>query len=463
MYWTDFNIIGFIAPLFVLLLVNQCIGRNSIAIRNVILLMASIFFYYGLSSTFVFLLAFVTSVNYIAGLLLLKKQSRAICGVTVFVSLLPLLFFKYANFLITDVLHIGANNLSNVALPIGISFFTFQALTYTIDIYRAKIQYKTTFVNYALFVCFFPTVMSGPIEKARNMLGQLNSKSPITLTGVVSGFQIFVWGLFKKVVVADLISGYVNNFYYAPESYTGNSYILAILLYSIQIYCDFSGYSDMSIGIARAIGFRLAENFNYPYFSTTIGQFWKKWHISLTSWFTEYLYISCGGNRVVKWRWVLNIVLVFIISGLWHGAAWTFIIWGILHAILYLIEHFINLKSKELKLPRKLLQTFYVYMAVSLAWVFFRANSMDNAWAVIKGICHPWGDLYFGSSVVSFVIMAMSLLIFILFEILTFIHRINIYNEQSCGLWRNQLFTTFMLLMVSLFGQTGASFVYSQF
>lgn len=319
-----------------------------------------------------------------------------ICGTAVVLSLLPLSFYKYADFICNEVLQLGMNHLSEIALPIGISFFSFQAITYTIDIYRGKINDRASLMNFALFVCFFPTIMSGPIEKARNLLNQINSETTITLQGITSGFQMFIWGLFKKVVVADYISGYVNNFYYSPETYTGNSYVLAILLYSIQIYCDFSGYSDMSIGIARAIGFHLSENFKFPYFSSSIGMFWKKWHISLTSWFTEYLYITCGGNRVVKWRWIINISLVFIISGLWHGAAWTFIIWGFIHAILYLFEHFISLKSKELNIPRKMIQAFYVYLAVSLAWVFFRSSSLDNAIGVIRSVVRPWGDLYLG-------------------------------------------------------------------
>lgn len=463
MYWTDINIVLFLLPLLLLLIGVQYMKRSSIICRNLILLITSCLFYYFLSSTFIFILFYVIIINYVAGILLIKKNKKSICVISTILSLLPLIFFKYVNFISTEVLQLGINKLGELALPIGISFFTFQALTYTIDIYRGKIQKESSLLNYALFVCFFPTIMSGPIEKARNLLGQINGRTLITPQGVISGFQLFMWGLFKKVVVADSISGYVNMFYYSTDSYTGNSYLFAILLYSLQIYCDFSGYSDMSIGIARSIGFKLGDNFKFPYFSTTIGQFWKRWHISLTSWFTENLYITCGGNRVVKWRWIVNISLVFIVSGLWHGAAWTFIIWGALHAILYLSEHYIKLRSENLNLPRRLLQIFYVYIMVSLAWVFFRATSFENAVNVIAGVFRPWGSLYMGSSTMSFVIMILVLVIFSAFDILIFLRKINIYDEASCVNWSNQLTTVSLLLVVSLFGHSGASFVYTQF
>jgi len=463
MYWTDFAIVGFILPLLILLLAMQQFGKKLVPLRNLILLAASYVFYYKLSSTLIVVLAYVTIVNYFAGQLLLSKKRKFICGSAVILSLMPLVFFKYAQFICNDVLRLDSGYFDGIALPIGISFFTFQALTYTIDVYRGKIQQTAPIVNYALFVCFFPTIMSGPIEKARSLLKQIAEDAPITLSGTISGFQIFIWGLFKKVVVADRISGYVGSVYSSPDVYSGNSYVFAILLYSIQIYCDFSGYSDMSIGVARALGFRLGDNFRFPYYSTTISQFWKKWHISLTSWFTEYLYISCGGNRVVKWRWIINIALVFLISGLWHGAAWTFIIWGALHAVLYLVEHSIKLRSDEFHLSRRIVQAFYVYMSVSLAWVFFRCESLNKAMSIISSSFRPWGNLYIGSSMMSFAVMSLSLTIFLVLECLVFRCYIDTYKEASCVRWRNQLTTVALMLYISLFGQSGASFVYSQF
>ncbi len=261
--------------------------------------------------------------------------------------------------------------------------------------------------------------------------------------------------------MADRIAIYTNSVFEHPDFYTGNSNLLAIILYSIQIYCDFSGYTDMAIGVARMMGFKLNDNFRFPYFSTTVRQFWKKWHISLTSWFTEYLYIACGGNRVSKWRWYINISLVFLVSGLWHGAAWTFIFWGALHAAFYLIEHIIGLNDKSLPHWRMWIQGIYVYIVISVAWVFFRANTFDEAWILISGVFGTWGHQYTTASLMGFILMSIVLTLFIILEILAYKKVVNItedkYNPYD---WRNLIFLIITLLSVSLLGPSGAQFVY---
>ena len=246
-----------------------------------------------------------------------------ILGITILLSLSPLFIYKYLTFILSDILEIPdvlqTEWISNLILPVGISFFTFQALTYTIDLYRDKVSYCKNPIDFALFVSFFPTILSGPIEKARNLLPQIKSLHPIKWNDVTTGCSLFVWGLFKKIVIADRLATYVDWAYTDIDYVKGGTLALAALFYSIQIYCDFSGYSDMAVGVARCLGFQITQNFRFPYFSTSIKDFWKKWHISLTSWFTEYVYFSLGGNRVkLKTRWVFNITMGFRVLSLIH-------------------------------------------------------------------------------------------------------------------------------------------------
>lgn len=463
MLFTDIDFLLFIVPLLVVLWAYERFKWGGVLLRNTILLVASYWFYAHLSPTYVILLGAVTLLNWMSGKSLLQQKRKWVCGITVFLSLLPLVCYKYAHFFIVDILGMAGNDFATWVLPVGISFFTFQALTYTIDVYRGKIKKEAPLIDFMLFVSFFPNILSGPIEKGRNLLPQLRELHPITCENLLRGSELFVWGLFKKVVVADRIAVYTNSVFEHPDFYTGNSNLLAIALYSVQIYCDFSGYTDMAIGIARMMGFKLNDNFRFPYFSTTVRDFWKKWHISLTSWFTEYLYIACGGNRVPKWRWYINISLVFLVSGLWHGAAWTFIFWGALHAVLYLIEH---IKGADTPLPRwrKWLQGIYVYIVVSIAWVFFRANTFSDALLLIGGIGGNWGHLYTTASFTGFILMLMVLVLFIILEILAYKKILSIIEDKSNPYdWKNLVFLVFTLLSISLLGQSGAQFVYFKF
>lgn len=464
MLFTNIDFLLFLVPLLIILWTHEILKWGGVLLRNIILLIASYWFYARLSPTYVILLGMITLLNWISGQSLLHQKRRWVCGITIFLSLLPLIYYKYADFFIGNILGLANKNLATWVLPIGISFFTFQALTYTIDIYRGKIKEKAPLIDFMLFVSFFPNILSGPIEKGRNLLPQLRKLHPITYDNLLRGIELFAWGLFKKIVVADRIAIYTNSIFEHPDFYTGNSNLLAIVLYSIQIYCDFSGYTDMAIGIAKMIGFKLNDNFRFPYFSTTVKQFWRKWHISLTSWFTEYLYIACGGNRVAKWRWYINISLVFLVSGLWHGAAWTFIFWGGLHAVLYLIEHIIELKDNSLPAWRMWIQGIYVFIVVSIAWVFFRANTFNDALTLIYGMFGDWGHQYTTASLTSFILMLIVLILFITLEILSFKKIVNITeNGNNPYDWKNLTFLIIILLSISLLGQSGAQFVYFKF
>lgn len=289
MLFNDFNFILFIVPVTILFYLLNRIKTNTY--KNVFLLLASLVFYALLEVKFLPVLVYVIIVNYLTILLMDKKHGKVFFVIGIILSLLPLLFYKYSYFIINDVLALKGMMQEPLLFPIGISFFSFQAISYTIDYYRGKETVKPSFLESALFVSFFPCVLSGPIERARNMMPQFRSLQKFDLKIFVNGIQLFIWGLFQKNVVAEGLKWYVDSVYHGFNSLSGSTIVLGILLYSIQIYCDFCGYSNMAVGIGRMLGFKIMRNFSFPYFSTSLKDFWRKWHISLTSWFTEYIYI----------------------------------------------------------------------------------------------------------------------------------------------------------------------------
>ncbi|HLP10805.1 MAG TPA: MBOAT family O-acyltransferase [Flavobacteriales bacterium] len=275
-----------------------------------------------------------------------------------------------------------------IILPIGLSFHTFQAMSYTIEVYRGNFKAERHFGIYALYVMFYPQLVAGPIERPQNVLHQFREKHNFNPVLFQAGLRLMLWGLFKKVVIADRLAIYVDGVFDSPEQLGSLNYILATVFFSVQIYCDFSGYSDIAIGSARTMGFDLMTNFNRPYFSTNIREFWSRWHISLSTWFRDYLYIPLGGNRVSKSRLYYNTVIVFMLSGFWHGAKWTFVVWGGLHAI-YSVIHMAT-KSYFEKMKKRfgwyrLAAVFTTFALVSFAWIFFRANNLHSAGHVISG------------------------------------------------------------------------------
>jgi D-alanyl-lipoteichoic acid acyltransferase DltB (MBOAT superfamily) len=374
--------------------------------RWIFLLAASYYFYMAWKPEYIILIIISTLIDYVAGLQMGKtniKSRRVMYLIFSLCSNLGLLFaFKYFN-LFNDSARAIFNYFNifygvpafKLLLPVGISFYTFQTLSYTIDVYRGQKAPEKHLGIFALYVSFFPQLVAGPIERAASLLPQFYQQHDFDYKRVISGLQLMLWGLFKKVVIADTLAVYVNTVYNSPGEFQGLPVIIATYFFAFQIYCDFSGYSDIAIGAAQVLGFNLMENFRRPYFAQSISEFWGRWHISLSTWFKDYLYISLGGNRVVKWRWYFNLFIVFLMSGLWHGANWTFVIWGALHGF-YLIfslwtqgfrpklAHLFHLD--QFPTLQKGLQIFGTFHLVLFGWIFFRANSIADAFIIIQNI-----------------------------------------------------------------------------
>ncbi len=471
-----FNSLNFIAFFFIVLLflvVEQYTTKRT-AVRNTLLLIASYIFYGWFDIGFLLVLFYVTIVNFITGRTLLKatENKKIILGVGIVLSLLPLLFYKYAAFITSNICillgtHPHETWFNGWIMPIGISFFTFQALSYSIDIYRGKITKGSSIPDFMLFVAFFPTVLSGPIEKARNLLPQIHGYGKITMNNFMEGAITFIWGLFKKIVIADRLCEYVDWAYGSAEYLSGSTLALAAILYSVQIYCDFSGYSDMAWGVAKALGFDVTRNFRFPYFATTIKEFWRRWHISLTSWFTEYVYFSLGGNRVrFKARWMFNISMVFILSGIWHGASWNFLIWGMLHALLYLTEYSFGIHRKGYETARfmKIPACILVFILVTVAWIFFRIENFDNTVLVISKIVTDIASpISTGASTFAFVCNMLLLAIFITFDWLLYKNIFIKENKFATPGYANITWVVTLLILTALFSVSADNFVYFQF
>ena len=359
------------------------------------LLAASLFFYGWAGSRFVLLLLYVIAVNFAAGLMIERSGRKKLwLAGAVMVTLAPLLYYKYGVFGVESwnaaAARLGTKlglTVPTILLPAGLSFLTFHALGYSIDCYRGHLQAERNPLRFAVFVAFFPKLLAGPIERASHFLGQLapRPKRP-TATDLAEGMSLFVVGLFKKVALADYLSLYVDKVYSAPDSFDGLTLALATFAFGWKIYFDFSGYTDMARGVAKALGLGLALNFNNPYLATGLGDFWNRWHISLSSWFKDYLYIPLGGNRKGTLRTYFNMLFTMVISGLWHGAAWTFVIWGFLHAV----GRFATRELERTRLYRervpRLLKQLWVFLFVTFAWVFFRAADLPQALLIVKRI-----------------------------------------------------------------------------
>ena len=358
------------------------------------LLLASYFFYGWINPLYVLLILYPTLVDYaVAARMEKSKQPKVWLSVSIFNNVLLLGFFKYADFITENInLLLSSFNISyeiaapGILLPVGLSFYLFQSMSYTIDFYRGNIEREKSFIKYATFVSFFPRLLAGPIERAGNLLPQLNRKARVTIEDFTDGLSLFVVGLFKKVALADYLALYVNNVYSNPEQFQSPALVLATFLFAWQIYFDFSGYTDMARGVARMMGFRLMLNFNNPYLATGLGNFWSRWHISLSSWFKDYVYIPLGGNRKGRFNTYRNMFLTMVISGLWHGAAWTFVIWGVIHALgRFLTREVERTEFYKKKVP-KIIKQLFVFGFVCFAWIFFRAESINDAWIIIKRI-----------------------------------------------------------------------------
>ncbi len=442
-----FNSVSFLIFLPIVFLLHWILPHK---LRWIVLLAASLFFYMYWNWKLVYLILFTICISYICGLLTERFRSstaakRLILTVTLLSCIGVLLFFKYFNFMFETFNDVsaalggeGIGGSFSIMLPVGISFYTFQTLSYVIDVYRGNVKAERHFGYYALFVTFFPQLVAGPIERPQDLLPQLKEKKNF-LDGdrkctveLYSALKIMMIGFFKKIAVADIIGIAVNEVYGEMAGANGLTVLLATLLFSVQIFCDFSGYCDIAVGAAMLLGVRLSENFKQPYSAKSIKEFWNRWHITLSSWLRDYIYFPLGGSRVKKLRWCLNILIVFFISGLWHGANYTFIVWGLLHAVFQIIGSF-TLKMRNW-FWRKLnidpsgktvsaLRIFACFLLVSFAWIFFRADSISDAWTAITKIFtdHSFGAEYFESAWELFNSSLIYILYVILLIALTFI------------------------------------------
>ncbi len=413
-------LVFFAVMLLLLVLTDKITGKNEKGYQTVsqlILLVGSYFFYGWWNEKFCLLLAFVTVVSYGIALKMEKsvRHKKLWLGAGVTVSLLVLGYFKYYNFFVAsfcDAFGLKNTIAIEVILPVGISFYTFQAISYLIDVYRKEIEVRRNIVHYALYIAFFPQLVAGPIVKAKEFLPQLDEVRKVNVKGLERGVQIFLFGLFKKVVIADHLSVFVDDVYRAPSAYSTISVWLAVFSYSIQIYCDFSGYSDMAVGCASCMGYELPRNFNLPYLSKNVSEFWKRWHISLSSWLQQYLYIPLGGNRHGKVKMYRNLFLTMVLGGLWHGADWTFVTWGALHGIALCIHkaYRSRCKKREPKTWKTILSTAFTTVFVSLCWVFFRASDFSNAIAVLGRLVPGQVGItkYFSFSIAAILLLAVA-------------------------------------------------------
>jgi alginate O-acetyltransferase complex protein AlgI len=367
---------------------------------------ASYYFYMSWRPDFLILIVISTLIDYTAGRLMGRTPEKAkrkkYLALSLASNLGLLLTFKYFNFILSsisatlDFLQVDQNIPElNLLLPVGISFYTFQTLSYSIDVYRGKKEPEKHLGIFALYVSFFPQLVAGPIERSIHLLPQFHQKHPFDSMRITSGFQQILWGFLKKVVIADNLAALVNTVYNSPTEFNSTELLIGTYLFSFQIFCDFSGYSDIAIGVAKILGYDLMENFRRPYFSKSIAEFWRRWHISLSTWFRDYLYIPLGGNHVPAPQWYFNLFVVFLISGLWHGANWTFVIWGALHGLYFILSiELTPLREaivKFMQLERfpwlyKFIQVFTTYHLVTFAWIFFRANSLSDAFYIVSNI-----------------------------------------------------------------------------
>lgn len=402
-----FNSLAFLLFLPLVFMCYWFLLQKRIQYQNLLILAASYLFYGWWDWRFLSLILFSTMVDFSIAKAIHstknKKQKRNYLYISLLVNLGLLGFFKYFNFFIESfselLQQVGfQSNIStlNIILPVGISFYTFQTLSYTIDVYRGKVKSENNFVKFAAFVAFFPQLVAGPIERATNLLPQFSVKRVFIYEKAVSGMRLLLWGFFKKVVIADSCAMYVNTIFENSENYNSSTLILVAILFAFQIYGDFSGYSDIAIGVARLFGFDLMTNFKKPYFSRDIAEFWRRWHISLSTWFRDYVYIPLGGSKVSRSKNIRNVFIIFIVSGFWHGANWTFIFWGLLNALFFiplLLSNKnrvnVNIVAENSILPslKEFLQILGTFTIVTLAWVFFRAETITEAFQYLQNIC----------------------------------------------------------------------------
>lgn len=476
-----FNSIDFAIFLPIVFLLYWFVANKDPKIQNLFIVLASYVFYGWWDWRFLSLIVFSTIVDYIVGRQLrnekIQLKRKILLWTSIFVNLGFLGFFKYYNFFLDNFVaafsffgaEIKTNSL-NIILPVGISFYTFQTLSYTIDVFKRKLEPTKDFIAFSAFVSFFPQLVAGPIERATHLLPQFYKKRKFDYSKAVDGMRQILWGLFKKVVIADNCAEYANLIFNNSAEYSGSTLILGAVFFTFQIYGDFSGYSDIAIGTSKLFGFDLKQNFNFPYFSRDIGEFWRRWHISLSTWFRDYLYIPLGGSRGGTWLKVRNTFIIFIVSGFWHGANWTFIAWGTLNAIYFLPLLLTNNNRNNLETiaQERLLPNIKEFSSMLLtfglcvfSWIFFRAENIGHAISYISEI--------FSSSLFTIpeIRPGISILLIIFFVFIEWLGREGQYAISGINVFEKRIFRwaiyLSICLLIFIFRGKQQEFIYFQF
>ena len=471
-----FNSIDFLLFFPIVCVFYFCIPTSQLRMRNLFLLAASYYFYMNWEPAYALLLLTSTAVTYLAALgigYFKEERKKKFCFVSSLVLNLAILFlFKYFNFFAANIeTALQASGLGidipkfELLLPVGISFYTFQALGYSIDVYRGTVKVEKDFSTYALFVSFFPQLVAGPIERAKNLLPQFHTSHYFDPDNFIEGFKQMVWGFFMKLCIAENVASYVDAVYNNLPNHNGTSVLLATFFFTFQIFCDFSGYSLIAIGAARCLGFKLMQNFNHPYLARSPRDFWRRWHISLSSWFGDYIYIPMGGSRCSTLKHQRNLFLTMLISGVWHGANWTFILWGAIHGVFLCLN---NLKRKYFGSSNikwiGFIEVFGTFIMVMLCLIFFRANNLSNAIMAFNKICTQPGLLFKGAGYPAIVLPLILIALLMVKEIkdeyfekpISFMHNKNHFISILC--------TALMVVIILLCGQfDGGQFIYFQF
>ena len=473
-----FNSIEFLLFLPTVFVLYWFVFNKKLKHQNLLILVSSYIFYGWWDYRFLLLIVLSTIIDYVIGLNIStessKKNQKILLWCSILFNLGVLGFFKYYNFFIDSWIDlfssIGYDIKSvwtlNIVLPVGISFYTFQTMSYTIDIYRKQLKPTKDFISFASFISFFPQLVAGPIERATNLLPQILNKRKFKYDQGVQGLRLILWGMFKKVVIADSLAPMVNDIFGNYQDFGGGTLWLGAIYFSFQIYCDFSGYSDIAIGTSKLFGFELMSNFKFPYFSRNIGEFWRKWHISLSTWFRDYLYIPLGGSKGRKWKSLRNIFIIFLVSGFWHGANWTFVVWGLYHAVLFIPSFVLKTNRKYvssiiaeksiLPSPKEAVQALTTFILVTIGWVFFRSETIDDSF---NYFCKLFLDFDFPGSKRQGLIY---LIVFIFWEILLRKDERIVLNFRSKILRQGTYVILLILVIIHSFG-TKQSFIYFNF
>jgi len=440
------------------------------------LLLASCLFYCAFIPSYILILAVIIIIDYFVGILIEKstdKKRKYYLALSIVSNLLLLCFFKYFNFFIDNINFIGESigkppwlSHLNIILPIGLSFHTFQAMSYTVEVYRKNQKAERNFGIYSLYILFFPQLVAGPIERPQNMLHQFHEKKSFDTHKLITGLQQIGWGLFKKVVVADQLAIYVNSIYDRWEVNSGFTLIFATYCFAFQIYCDFSGYSDIAQGSAHILGFKLMDNFHLPYFSKSVTEFWRRWHISLSSWLKDYLYVSLGGNRLGRWRTYRNLLITMLLGGLWHGASWNFVIWGLLNGLYLSFEKMIGISpSNSDSRWSRFFKIVFTFNLISLTWIFFRATSFHQAVGILKNIVdfsEFWNLRIQDTGIFAGMIFGLVVLLSVEYSLLRGSGTQQYFSERSA--LQSCCWVVGLIVFIVLFGVSeGDQFIYFQF